>query len=150
MKKGEKATHDQQDYLNNSLEQESLAKQYKGDFGGYRPHFEGSNPNILPNTWKTHVAWILLCLPAYILSIGLFIFCIWWGTTHQDSYTFTCLGLLLGTIVLSIIISYIGQLDRRKREKDYIMKKEAEMQKVAQIVKREHEEADNLLISSRR
>ena len=145
-----KVQHEQQDYLNNSLEQETLSRQYKGDFGGYRPQFQGRNPNILPNTVWTHVAWILLCIPAYILSIGLFIGTCFWGTLHNDSYTFVCLGLLLATIVFIVIITFFGQLNRRKKEKNYILNKEVEMQKVATIVKKEHEEADNLLASNSR
>ena len=145
-----KVQHEQQDYLNNSLEQETLSRQYKGDFGGYRPHFVGRNPNVLPNTILTHIAWILLCLPAYILSIALFIGTVLWGTLHNDSYTYVCLGLLIGTIVVVVFVTFIGQFDRRKKEKNYILDKEAEMQKIAQIVKKEHEEADNLLSTNSR
>lgn len=145
MKKEEK-----QDYLDNTLENECLQKQYKADFGGYRPHFEGTNPNQLPNTWKTIVAVILLMFPAWIFSTGLFAAAVAWGTLHQDSFTWVMLALLITTIVALIILSWVGSLDRRVREMKYIEGKEKQLEEIKQLIKNEQEAAERLLMSSRR
>lgn len=149
MKKGSKDTH-QQDYLDNTLENECIQNQYKADFGGYRPHFKGANQNILPNTWKTYVAIILLLFPCWIISTGLFVLATYWGTVHQESFTYTMLALLIATVVFIIILSYVGSLNRRVREMKYIQSKEKELEQIKKLVKEEQEAADRLLLSSRR
>ena len=143
-----KKEKENQEYLDNTLENECVVNQYKADFGGYRPHFEGRNPNQKPNTFWTYVACFLLCLPAYILGTGLFILCIWIATIVPDIYCYVCLGILIATVVLLILISYIGSFDRRKREKVYIKNKEKQLEEVKVLIKKEHDEADRLLLTA--
>lgn len=139
-----------QDYLDNTLERECLQTQYKSDFGGYRPHFEGRPPGQLPNTWKTYVAVILLLFPCWILSTGLFAACLAWATREPDSFCWANLALLIATVCFIIILSYIGSIDRRKREKDYIDLKEKQLEEIKKILKAEQDAADNLLLSAQR
>src|SRR3990167_8581664 len=118
-----KVEKDKQDYLDNSLEAECAARQYKAEFGGYRAHFVGWNPNFKKNTPMTFVACSLLTLPAYALAIGVMILGIWWGTVYPESYKYFCLAVLLATIVIFIVVSYVGTLDRRNKEREYIKEK---------------------------
>lgn len=139
----------EQNYLDNTLEKEIVQQQYKADFGGYRPHFEGRNPNVLPNTWKTYVALLLLLLPAYVLAIGLFAGVLAWATHHNESFTFVCLAVMIATVVFLIFISYVGSFDRSKKEKEYIASKEKQLGEVKELIKKEHAEAENLLLSAK-
>lgn len=148
MKKNSKSQ--QQDYLDNTLENECLQSQYKADFGGYRPHLKGTNPNLLPNTWKTYVAVILLLFPCWIVSTGLFALAVYWGTSHQQSFTGVMLALIIATIMFIIFLSYLGSLDRRKREMLYIESKERQLEEIKKLVREEQEAADKLLMSTRR
>ena len=140
---------DNQNYLDNTLEKECVQQQYKADFGGYRPHFEGRNPNLLPNTKMTYVAVFLLLIPAYILSIGLFVGVLIWATEHNESYTFVCLAVFIATVVFLVFISYIGSFDRSKKEKDYIAGKEKQLAQVKELIKNEVNEAENLLLTAK-
>ncbi len=139
----------EQNYLDNTLEKEIVQLQYKADFGGYRPHFEGRNPNVLPNTWKTYFAVFMLLIPAYVLSIGLFVGVLIWATHHNESYSFVCLAVFIATIVFLVVISYVGSFDRSKKEKDYIAGKEKQLGEVKELIKKENAEAEDLLMSAK-
>ena len=138
-----------QDYLDNTLERECISNQYKSEFGGYRPHFEGSNPNILPNTVCTYVTVFLLLIPAWVISTGLFVGAVIWGTRANASFTYVCLGIIIATLILIIFTSYIGSYNRRTKESAYINSKEIELGKIKVLIKKEHEEADNLLLTAK-
>lgn len=134
-----------EDYLDNSLERESLRHRYNTEFGGYRPRLEGSDPNQLPNTGATYFWIIMSLLPAYILSTGLFILFLYWETVAVKSYTFVWLGLLILFVVLMVFWAWWGSIDRLKRERIGINLKEQRIDELNQLLRKEQEAADELL-----
>ena len=137
-------------HLDNSLELQCQKMKYESEFGSYRPDFRGRNPNVLPNTSNTYICAILLLFPAYILSVGLFIPVLIWATNDNRSFTYTCLALLIATVVFLIIVSYQGSYDRNTRERDYITAKTKQLEELKILAKRESDEAERVLLSGGR
>ena len=135
-------------YLDNSLELQCQKIKYESEFGSYRPDFRGRNPNVLPNTSKTYICAILLLFPAYILGVGVFVPTLVWATRDNESFTYTMLALLIATVIVLVVVSFLGSYDRNKREREYITEKTKQLQEINVIVKKENDEAERVLLSA--
>ena len=73
-----------------------------------------------------------------------------WATNDNRSFTYTCLALLIATVVFLIIVSYQGSYDRNTRERDYITAKTKQLEELKILAKRESDEAERVLLSGGR
>ena len=118
---------------------------YQREFNGFRPQFKGVAQGYYPNTFGTYVKVLCVLMPAYIVcAVGLY-FIIQWAITDGPSYAYSCLGMLIGYIVITTLIVYCGAFGRLKMERDCLARRRKDQLEKQEKRRIEREQAEKML-----
>jgi len=122
-------THTEEDQLLRQLDNNEYVRAYDA----HKPKFVGIPEGYYPNTWgNVGLIWLLL-ISIYAICAGLFAFFLWLLLLNTRTVTWVFFGVFVGYVFLIILLILIGQMNRRRLEKEFIEKALKEHAKDNQI-----------------
>jgi hypothetical protein len=110
------APHTEEDQLLRQLDNNEYVRTYDA----HKPRFKGIPEGYYPNTWgNVALIWLLL-IGIYAICAGLFALFLWLLLLNTTTTTWVYFGVFVGYAFMIILLILIGQMNRRRLEKEFI------------------------------